>query len=114
MKNIIVVIIAVIIAFVTTAYVKRNNYQSSASNERVGTKNKYCCPKCHYSSLEAGMCPKDNIPLIKVGTYYCENEYSKIGDKPGKCGDGKDMKKMEDPDRKVNQGEQNGLRDDKN
>jgi rubrerythrin len=62
----------------------------------------YCCQKCNYTAMKAGICPVDRIPLIQEGTYYCP-VCSTTSAKPGKCPKcGKPMKKMETPTKEAN------------
>ena len=31
----------------------------------------YCCPRCDFTAVKEQLCPEHQLPLVKVGNYYC-------------------------------------------
>lgn len=77
--------------------------QNELKQQKMEDAVQYCCPKGDFCDTKPGKCPKDNLDLIKAGTYYCE-KCATTNDKQCKCPVcDMDMKKMEckkmDPDK---------------
>src|SRR5262249_37876904 len=67
------------------AVTEQQGFQVKSEKQKAIERQYFGCAKCDFVSKVAGTCPYDQIPLVRVGNYYCPVLEGYTSDKAGDC-----------------------------